>query len=189
VDGLARVLDMVAKELQVVVLTHDDRLPEAVRRLEIAATVIEVTRRDRSIVELRTVLDPVTRYLEDAFALAKTDQLPAIVAERVIPGFCRMALEAACTAVVRRRRLGRGESYAEVEDLLAGATLKRLAALALFDDGNRGGDVMVRLNRDKARAADAFRQCNEGAHGATPSALMPFIRDVEDLANNILALR
>jgi hypothetical protein len=189
VDGLARVLDMVAKERQVVVLTHDDRLPEAVRRLEIAATVIEVTRRDRSIVELRAVLDPVTRYLEDAFALAKTDQLPAVVAERVIAGFCRMALEAACAAVVRRRWLGRGEPHAEVEELLAGATLKRLAALALFDDGNRGGDVMARLNRDKPRAADAFRQCNEGAHGATPSALMPFIRDVEDLANSILALR
>jgi energy-coupling factor transporter ATP-binding protein EcfA2 len=189
VDGLARVLDMVAKERQVVVLTHDDRLPEAVRRLEIAATVIEVTRRDRSVVELRAVLDPVTRYLEDAFALAKTDQLPAVVAERVIPGFCRMALEAACAAVVRRRRLGRGEPHAEVEELLAGATLKRLAALALFDDGNRGGDVMTRLNRDTPRAADAFRQCNEGAHGATPSALMPFIRDVEDLAKSILALR
>ena len=121
VDGLARVLEMVAKERQVVVLTHDDRLPEAVRRLEIAATVIEVTRRDRSVVELRPVLDPVTRYLDDAFALAKTDQLPAVVAERVIPGFCRMALEAACAAVVRRRRLGRGEPHAEVERLLGGA--------------------------------------------------------------------
>ena len=53
VDGLARALEMVAKDRQVVVLTHDDRLPEAVRRLEIAASVIEVTRRDRSVVELR----------------------------------------------------------------------------------------------------------------------------------------
>ena len=149
VDGLARALEMVAKERQVVVLTHDDRLPEAVRRLEIAATVIEVTRRDRSVVELRPVLDPVTRYLDDAFALAKTDQLPVVVAERVIPGFCRMALEAACAAVVRRRRLGRGEPHAEVERLLGGAgRLTQLAALALFDDRDRGGDVMGRLNRE-----------------------------------------
>ena len=34
VDGLARVLADVAKTRQVVVFTHDDRLPEAVRRLE-----------------------------------------------------------------------------------------------------------------------------------------------------------
>jgi ABC-type hemin transport system ATPase subunit len=189
VDGLARVLEMTAKDRQVVVLTHDDRLPEAVRRLEILATVIGVTRRDGSVVEVKRELDPVRRYLDDAFALAKTDRLPAAVAERVIPGFCRLALEAACATVVRRRRLGRGEPHAEVERALAGATLNRLAALALFDDGSRGGDVRMRLNREyMPRAADAFRQCNEGAHGATPDALMPFIRDVEDLAQSILAL-
>jgi energy-coupling factor transporter ATP-binding protein EcfA2 len=191
VDGLARALEMVAKERQVVVLTHDDRLPEAVRRLEIAATVIEVTRRDRSVVELRPVLDPVTRYLDDAFALAKTDELPAVVAERVILGFCRLALEAACATVVRRRRLGRGEPHAEVESLLESAgRLTVLAALALFDDRDRHGDVMGRLNREHgARAADAFRQCNEGAHGLPPDALMPFVRTVEELTKRVLALK
>ena len=44
VDGLARVLGMVAEERQVVVFTHDERLPESVRRLQIPAHVIEVTR-------------------------------------------------------------------------------------------------------------------------------------------------
>jgi ABC-type lipoprotein export system ATPase subunit len=38
VDGLARALAETAKTRQVVVFTHDDRLPEAVRRLGIAAT-------------------------------------------------------------------------------------------------------------------------------------------------------
>ena len=47
-----------------------------------------------------------------------------------------------------------------------------------------------RLNREYGgRAADAFRQCNEGAHGSTAGALMPFIRDVEDLTKRILALK
>jgi hypothetical protein len=182
---------MVAKERQVIVLTHDDRLPEAVRRLEIAATVIEVARRDRSVVELRQVLDPVARYLDDAFALAKTDGLPPVVAERVVPGFCRMALEAACAAVVRRRRLGRGELHAEVERLLEGSgRLTVLAALALFDDRERHADVMGRLNREfGARSADAFRQCDEGAHGLPPGALMPFVRTVEELSKRLLALK
>jgi recombinational DNA repair ATPase RecF len=41
VDGLARVLNRVAETRQVVVFTHDDRLPEAVRRLRLPATVLE----------------------------------------------------------------------------------------------------------------------------------------------------
>ena len=53
VDGLARVLELVAKKRQVVIFTHDDRLPEALRRLKIEANMIEVVRRDKSVVELR----------------------------------------------------------------------------------------------------------------------------------------
>ncbi len=44
VDGLAHVLE-VAKARQVIVFTHDDRLPEAARRLRLDARVLEVTRR------------------------------------------------------------------------------------------------------------------------------------------------
>jgi energy-coupling factor transporter ATP-binding protein EcfA2 len=162
VDGLARALELVARERQVVVFTHDDRLPEAVRWLAIEATVIEVTRREGSVVELRPALDPVAQHLADAFALAKTSELPAAVAERVIPGFCRLALEAACATAVRRRRLTRGESHAAVARLLEEAgRLTVLAALAWFDDPSRHADVLPRIEREGARAAaEAFRQCN-----------------------------
>ena len=44
VDGLARVLEEAAATRQVVVFTYDDRLPEAVRRLGIDATILEVSR-------------------------------------------------------------------------------------------------------------------------------------------------
>ena len=84
VDGLARVLEETGKERQVLVFTHDDRLPEAVRRLGIAATVIEVTRGENSLVEARPALDPVSRYIEDARTIVK-DRLPADVASRVVP--------------------------------------------------------------------------------------------------------
>ena len=53
VDGLARVLQAAGTDRQVVVFTHDDRLPEAVRRLDIDATVVEVTRREGSLVSNR----------------------------------------------------------------------------------------------------------------------------------------
>ena len=45
VEGLARVLQETAKQRQVVVFTHDDRLPEAVSRLQIEAEMVEVMRR------------------------------------------------------------------------------------------------------------------------------------------------
>ena len=164
VDGLARVLESASADRQVLVFTHDDRLPEAVRRLDIAAEVVEVTRREASVVELRRALDPVGRYLEDALAVAGAADLPPAAAARVVPGLCRLGLEAACMEVVRRRRLGRGEPHAEVERALGdGSGLVRLAALALFDDADRAGDVRPRLEREAgAPQADALAQCDEG---------------------------
>jgi len=159
VDGLAPVLQAASQERQVVVFTHDDRLPEAVRRLDVAATVVEVTRREGSVVEPRRSKDPVFRYIEDAMALARTEELPLDIGRRVVPGLCREAIEAACMEAVRRRRIGRGEPHGEVEDLLLGAQkLTNLAALALFDDVDRAADVMTRINKEGGRSAgDAFK--------------------------------
>jgi energy-coupling factor transporter ATP-binding protein EcfA2 len=161
VDGLARVLETASADRQLVVFTHDDRLPEAVRRLDIPADVVEVTRRDGSVVELRRALDPVGRYLEDALAVAGTAEMPSSAAARVVPGLCRLALEAACMEIVRRRRLGHGARHVDVERALGEAgTTMRLAALALFDDADRHGAVLSRLESEAgAPLADAFRQC------------------------------
>ena len=167
VDGLARVLSMVAEERQVVVFTHDERLPESVRRLQIPAQVVEVTRQSGSQVACRTVGDPVAQYLADARALQHTDDLPAEAAARALPQFCRLAIEAACTEVVRRRRIGRGEPHSDTDEALNDArTLTQKLALALFDDVGRGGEVLARLNRSDSRWADAVQWANRGAHGA-----------------------
>jgi hypothetical protein len=53
VDGLAHVLSHVARTRQVVVFTHDDRLPSAVRQPQLPATVWAGTRRERSVVALK----------------------------------------------------------------------------------------------------------------------------------------
>jgi hypothetical protein len=50
VEGLARVLGSTAATRQLVVFTHDDRLPDAIDRLAIDATVVRVDRRARSSV-------------------------------------------------------------------------------------------------------------------------------------------
>lgn len=188
VDGLARVLERAATDRQVVVFTHDDRLPEAVRRLGIGARVLEVTRRPNSQIEIRAALDPVSRALDDARALARTDELPEQAARRVVPGLCRLAIEARCAELVWRRRLSRGARHADVEDALARAErLTAKMALALFDDPTRVGEVLGKLNRVGRRSADAFQRCNRGAHEADTGDLIGLVEDVKVLVNDLAA--
>ena len=185
VDGLARVLATVAQERQVVVFTHDERLPESVRRLQIPAHVIEVVRRLGSEVACRAVGDPVTQYLNDAHALLRTDDLPAGAAARAVPLFCRLAMEAACADAFRRRRIGRGEPHSDTGQALnAARSLMAKLALALFDDAERTGQVLARINRTDRGWADAVRWANRGAHGAADASsdLPPMVSATERLA-------
>lgn len=191
VDGLARVLDMAARTRQVVVFTHDERLPESIRRLQIHADVVEVTRRAESVVECRKTRDPVKQYLHDARSLIRTDDLPAGAAARAAPLYCRLALEAACTEVVRRRRIGRGEAHAAVAEVLTEArTLLQKLALALFDDAGRAGDVMERINRQwGSRAGDAVARSNRGSHAPVPlGETEDLVAKTEGTTRSILAL-
>ena len=184
VDGLARVLATVAQERQVVVFTHDERLPESVRRLQIPAHVIEVVRRLGSQVACRTIRDPMTQYLSDARALLRTDDLPAGAAARAVPLFCRLAMEAACADAFRRRRIGRGEPHAGTDEVLNDArTLMPKLALVLFDDATRTGEVLARINGADRGWADAVRWANRGAHGPADAAadLPPMVSATERL--------
>jgi hypothetical protein len=183
VDGLARVLADVATTRQVVVFTHDDRLADAVRRLELPATVWEVHRGERSAVEMRRSDDPVKRYLLDAKAMALTKELPPDIRGELVASCCRSAIEAACHTKIRAVRLGRGDTHASVEDAIADAiTTHKKAMLAVFDDPSRGGDLFGRLRSVGPWAIDAFQRCKQGAHHGLTGDLRPFIRDVERLA-------
>lgn len=190
VDGLARALEETAEDRQVVVFTHDDRLSESVRALGIAATNIAVTRRPGSIVELREGLHPVLAYFGDAHAVIRTDELSDGIRRRVVPGLCRLALEAACTEVVRKRRLARGVPHADVEGLIVAADkLSKLMALALFDDTERAGEVRERLNGIGRWATDVYAQANKGAHVAHEGDLETFARQAERLSKELLRLQ
>lgn len=190
VDGLARALEETARTRQVIVFTHDERLPEAARRLAIKSTILSITRRPKSVVEVRTALDPVLAHIADARALFHTSDLPNAVLRRLVPGFCRSALEASFMNVIRRRRLAAGRLHSEVEEELKGAErLTPLAAFALFDDRERGGDVMNRLNKWGSWAGDVFRQCKDGPHSEVEGDLQLMIKNTEKLANQILELK
>jgi hypothetical protein len=189
VDGLARVLEKAAADRQVIVFTHDNRLPQAVRQLKIQATILEVTRQPGSAVTVRPCQDPAGQALQDAGALAADASVPPDLAARVVPGFCRTAIEAAFTDVVWRRELGAGRRHSEIESDLVDASvrLNRLAALALSGDADKGGDVLRRLNSWGRRYADTYQALNKGAHVAHAGDLGALVRDARDLVDRIQA--
>lgn len=191
VDGLARVLEGVARERQIIVFTHDDRLPESIRRLGIDARIIEVTRRPDSVVDVRPAFDPVTRYFADAKAVVRTDDLPLAVAKRVVPGLCRSGIEAADVEVYRRRHIAGGSTYEQLEAMLEQATTTTLlTSLALFDDVDHGGEVLGEINRRYGRReADAFAAVKSGAHQGYDGDLTDLVLYSATLAKKILETR
>ncbi|MFI7214258.1 AAA family ATPase [Micromonospora maritima] len=186
VDGLARVLAELAEQRQVVVFTHDTRLPDALARLDLGRSrIVEVTRAERSVVTLRPGSDPVTRYLDDAHALARAEEIAAEVRGPVVAELCRSAIEAACHRIVWRRRVAQGVPHDNIEAAVVAASrrLTTTVALALFDDAGRGGDVLKYLGRRHgSRAVGAYRACKEGVHGAYLSELPGLVSDVRHLA-------
>ena len=192
VDGLARVLHDLAQTHQVVVFTHDDRLPSTIRQLQIPAVILAVTRRPKSQIELKKSLDPIRAAIEDARAVQLSDGLPGKAARRVIPGLCRQAIEAACLESGRRRMLAVGMSLDECDEAWAEAVklLPRIA-IAVYGRADQAGHVYRTLNNKFGRwAGDTARQCNEMTHsGADERAdLRDLIDRAECLAGKLARL-
>ena len=165
VDGLARVLESASADRQVVVFTHDDRLPEAVRRLDIAVEIVEVTRREGSVVELRRSLDPVGRYLEDAIAVAGTAGLP-VVRRRArgagpVPPRPRGGVHGGGAAAAARPRRASRRGRARLERGRASAPARRARPLRRRRARARGARAAFEREAG-APLADAFRRCDEG---------------------------
>jgi hypothetical protein len=191
VDGLARMLEKAAETRQVIVFTHDERLARSCRLLGIDAKIVEVTRRPDSVVELRPGKDPVSRYCDDAWAVAHSEDLDPEVRARIVGVFCRLAMEAACTEAVTRRRLANGEEYESIDALLDSAKgLAQLMALALFDDMERTKELTSRLDRGIGTwAVAAYRRVQEAAHKPVGQEdLLTLVRESERLARGLVQL-
>lgn len=186
VDGLARVLGEVAADRQVIVFTHDDRLPEAVRRLNIPARLVEVTRDRNSRVAVTNTSDPAQRYLDDARAVASDQAVPEAVRRQVIPELCRMSLETRCRDLYFGHQLRAGADRAAVERAWAAATRTRAkVALAVHNDANAPLDG--RLGGSPRHKA-ALGICSSAPHNGLNTDSHRAIDDVEnfiiDLGNN-----
>ena len=187
VDGLARVFHHIAENRQLVVFTHDNRLPEALRRLSLPCSIKEVTRQPGSAVTVRNALDPVAQYFDDAWAVARDERLPAAVASQTVPGICRQGLEAACVERIRSTRIGRGEAHARVEQQISQAnTFPQLAALALLEDTGKASQVgRVIADRWGQPFAEIFWACNKRAHEGFSGDLLSLINTSQGLAQRI----
>ncbi|WP_054815119.1 AAA family ATPase [Nocardia arizonensis] len=180
VDGLAMVLAQVAWNRQVIVFTHDERLAEAVRRMQLDARVLEVQRRERSVVEVRVAGDPVRRYLDDARSLVRTPQLPPAIADELVATCCRSAVEAAAQARARRDLLAAGRHHREVEGYVESAhTTRAMVALAVMGVDYNVDDLNDFLVRDGKWLVHALRNVTAGAHVPIDRTMRELISDTE----------
>ena len=205
VDGLAQVFEEAADDLQVIVFTHDERLPKALRSLEIDHTLINVTRSGRSVVECEVVSDPVTQRLADARAEAERPAFDDEFGRRQdVADQCRRAIEAACIRAIRRK-LGRlSWSPREIEDevdwAISGQTnsTRHLMALAIFGDRERIADVADYVTEHKIwgrRVHRTLSRVNELVHASDADSaraayagdLFRLIDDVEYVTSSIEA--
>jgi recombinational DNA repair ATPase RecF len=188
VDGLAKVLAKVAKDRQVIVFTHDNRLAAAVKDLSIPATILEVTRQPQSRVTVRECLDASEQALKDAGAVNADQKVPAAVAERVVPGLCRTAVEAAFAQAFWRQQLRDGRTRADIEAAIEGKKLKlvNIAALALSGDPDRGTRVISDIERQWGRPfANTIGVLNRGTHEGHRGDLGRLISDSRRLVAKI----
>jgi len=166
IDGLAEVLREVALTRQAIVFTHDDRLPEAIRRLDIEADIREVNRREGSIVEIRKLCDPADRYLDDARALVTAD-IPDEAKHLMIAGFCRSAIESVSMDRYRAAQHRRGTPYQQIQEALGRAhTVKDRLGLGLFGHVVPHRDLFARLDRDYGtQAGPTVQAVAKAVHG------------------------
>ncbi|SBW20864.1 hypothetical protein FDG2_1828 [Candidatus Protofrankia californiensis] len=190
VNGLAQVLHELGRQRQVVVFTHDTRLQRAFTSQELPVTMLLVERAEASRVKVRLVKDPVAQALEDAWALVRTRNLPAVARSHVLPSLCRIALENAFieAAWIRHHRSGGGSEQILQAAVAKSDRLKEVAALALFGDVERADEVDQEL-RTLYGPYDVglVRQCQEGSHseGTQIADAHRFVRDIEAIVAKV----
>ncbi|TCM51299.1 AAA family ATPase [Kribbella sp. VKM Ac-2568] len=180
VDGLTEVLLEYAKDRQVIVFSHDDRLAESVRRTAPTARIVQVERGTGSKVEVVECQSPARRYVEDAQELLRDENLPTEVLRKAIPAYARFAVEAAAHEVYFRRELTAGKARGDVEKAWMGASTTSLR-VALAVHGARAADLSNWKSRRYRQRV--LKLCGPDAHNslsASPEAALDDLRKTVD---------
>jgi DNA repair exonuclease SbcCD ATPase subunit len=164
IDGFLEVLTGLAKDRQVIVLTHDNRLPAAIRSSRAPARIVELTRAVNSAISVVESTRPATRLLDDAFAIAVDEAVPEDIKRSAIPALCREALESAAWDVYSSKAFSGGRSREDIEEAWEKAT-KTAKRLALALTGNADDDLAVDKWKAGGRARrDTLTVVNKGVH-------------------------
>lgn len=140
IGGFLDVLVDLAKTRQVIVFSHDDRLPTAIRTRTVPAQLLDVTREQGSVVVVKENDLPADRYIADAEAVIRDEDMDDLIKRKATPGLFRMAIEAAAHQRFFSDRAKSGAAYHESEAAWEEArTTQRRVALALT--GDLSGDV------------------------------------------------
>jgi recombinational DNA repair ATPase RecF len=189
VHGLAQVLAEVAQTRQVIVFTHDDRLPAAVRQLHLAnARIHEVLRGPQSQVTISAASngDPAARYLSNAWAIAKDPEIDLPLRQTLVAIQARGALESVCHDIIRRREYAAGTPAHAIEDSISRAvTLWRTIALALVGDAHKRDEAQKALERLHLQAVRVVKEANSNAHGDGFGDPLEFVKDARVLVGKL----
>ena len=138
VDGLVELLGELARTRQVIVFSHDDRLPAALRRSPYDATILEVSRGVGSRVSVTASQDPTQRYLADAYGLIKEaehERLSEDDLRKTMPGLLRFAIESASRDRFFDAGLAAGRTIHDLEAEWSSAhTTRQKVNLAVFNE-------------------------------------------------------
>jgi hypothetical protein len=169
IDGFLQVLTRLAENRQVIVFTHDDRLPSAIRMSRSPARIVELVRGANSVVTVTESTRPGDRLLEDAFAIAADEAVPDDIKKKAVPLLCREALEVTAWDVFSSRQFTAGNFRTELEDIWNGATTTRQRVALAVDPTN---DVAIDkwLAGGSARKA-AMAVATKGAHAGVQDYL------------------
>ncbi|MEU8080729.1 hypothetical protein AB0B31_35385 [Catellatospora citrea] len=190
VYGLAQVLAQVAQDRQVVVFTHDDRLPAAVRHLQLDARILAVSRLARSRVTVSgdKHTNPAMRYLDDAWAIARDEDMADDVRVPLVGNLIRDAIEYACHELIRTRGFKAGTPITDLEAEISEAQIRGvrpLLALALLSDATRVGELPDVLRRLHPPAARVVAIANSSAHGNTGIDLTALVQDAQRVVGKL----
>ncbi|WP_428342376.1 AAA family ATPase [Mycobacterium sp.] len=164
IDGFLQVLTTLAESRQVVVLTHDDRLPAAIRRSRAPARIVELHRGLNSSVSVAESTTPAKRLLDDAFTIGADEAVPDAIKSAAIPVLCREALEQTAWDVYVLKALAKGTPYEELELEWDGAegTRKRLALALSLNAGDN--DAVEKWRGENPARKIAFAVATKGIH-------------------------
>ncbi|MET9314208.1 AAA family ATPase [Kribbella sp. NPDC003505] len=182
VDGLTEVLVEYAKDRQVVVFSHDDRLTESVRRTAPDARIVQVERGASSTVHVVPCKSPAERYVKDVSDLLADKEVPSEVLGKAIPAYVRLAVEAAAHQVYFADQLTKGTPRKQVEAAWDSATTtSNRVALAVYGTASARIDRWQQPPHRNRTLAISRKGVHCGLAGSADAAVRDLRRTVDDI--------